>query len=113
MELLGFRGFSQRTRRRLSVGNGLRDLIEISCADKALVAHSAVAGLLGQIELPLLQFSVCCHAFSGITTRQIEHGKVESVEAGERDELKLVSHGAQLPLELRDGCVVELLFPVE
>ena len=35
------------------------------------------------------------------------------MEAGERHELELVAHGAELALELGDGGVVELLLPVE
>src|SRR5215469_18582679 len=35
------------------------------------------------------------------------------MESGQRDELELVAHSRQLFLEPRDGCLVELLFPVK
>jgi hypothetical protein len=38
---------------------------------------------------------------------------VQAVEAGQRDELELVAHGAQFALELGDGGVVQVLLPVE
>jgi hypothetical protein len=38
---------------------------------------------------------------------------VQRVEAGQRDELELVAHRAQLALELGDRRVVEVLLPVE
>ena len=44
---------------------------------------------------------------------QREHGVVQRMESGQRHELKLVSHGAQLALELLNGGLVELALPIE
>ena len=44
------------------------------------------------------------HAVRPIAARELEGGVVEGVEAGERDELKLVAHGPQLPLEPSPTC---------
>ena len=48
-----------------------------------------------------------------VAARELEHAVVQRVEAGERDELELVAHRAELALELGDGRVVEVLLPVE
>src|SRR6185312_2933296 len=48
-----------------------------------------------------------------VAIREVEHGVVEAVEAGERDELESIAHGAELALEAPDRGVVEILAPVE
>src|SRR5207237_1220718 len=48
-----------------------------------------------------------------VAARQLEHREVQCVEAGERDELEAVAHGAQLALESGDLRIVELALPVE
>ena len=48
-----------------------------------------------------------------VAARQLEHAVVQRVEAGQRDELELVAHRAELALELGDRRVVEVLLPVE
>src|SRR5690606_11489619 len=37
----------------------------------------------------------------------------QGVEAGQRDELETIAHGAEFTLELGDGVVVQVLLPVE
>jgi hypothetical protein len=76
------------------------------------VPGGGVARSLGR-ELRLLQAAVGGHPLLGVLARQVEHGEVEGVEAGQSDELELVAHRSQLALELGDGGVVEILFPVE
>ena len=47
---------------------------------------------------------------SGVAACELEHRRVERVEARERDELELVAQRAELLLEPRDLVVVERLF---
>jgi hypothetical protein len=61
----------------------------------------------------LLQLDEGRHVVARVAVRELEHGVVERVEARQRDELELVAHGAQLPLELADGGVVQVALPVE
>src|SRR5262249_18407228 len=68
-------------------------------------------GLSG--ELRLLELRIRGHAVVLVVARKLEHRVIERVEAGERDELELVAHRAQLALELRDRRLVELLLPIE
>src|SRR5262245_43298907 len=69
--------------------------------------------LLGGRKLLLLQLHESAHVVAGVAVGELEHRVVERVEAGEGDELELVSHGAELALELRDGGVIEVALPVE
>jgi hypothetical protein len=61
----------------------------------------------------LLEVDEGAHVVARIAVGQVEHRVVQAVEAGQRDELELVAHGAELALELGDGGVVEVLLPVE
>jgi hypothetical protein len=54
--------------------------------------------LLGS-ELGLLHGAVRGHAGVAVLRGELVHRVVERVEAGERDELELVAHGAELSLE--------------
>ena len=112
VKLFGFRRADQRGRGRIAAGNHLGDLIEITSPDEALVRRGAVADLL-RGELFLLKLRVSCHACLPIATRQMEHGHIQGVEAGQRHELELVAHLAKLLLEVGYGHVVELFLPVE
>ncbi len=101
------------------VGGGLTgrddggDLVEVAGADEALVAYRAVA-LVGDGELALLDaVRVGQHALFFVGFGELEHGEVERVEAGEGDELELVTHAAKLVLEGGDLGLGELLTPVE
>ena len=92
--------------------HGGGDLVEVAGTDLALVLGGGVPALLGG-ELALLQLDVGAHLVARVAVGQVEHRVVQRVEAGQRDELELEPHGAQLLLELGDGGVVEVLLPVE
>src|SRR5438046_504707 len=113
VELVFLRRAFQRCDGRLTTGDDLRNVVEVSRPDEALVLDRAVALLLFEPELALLEFRVGGHAALAVSERKLIGGKIERVEAGERDELELVSHGAEFLLEAGDGGVVELLLPVE
>ena len=49
----------------------------------------------------------------GVAVGKVEHAVVERVEAGQRDELELEAHCAELLLELRDGRVVQVRFQLK
>jgi hypothetical protein len=76
------------------------------------VAHGGEALGLGR-ELGLLQLGIGAHAALGVAAGQLEHGQVQAVEAGQRHELELVAHGADLALEARRGLDAHLALPVE
>ncbi len=86
--------------------------IEVARADLVLVLHRGEA-VLDVRELTILQLHVRRHLTLGVATGHAVGAVVEVVEAGERDELELVAHRAQLVLELRDRSVVQVLAPVE
>src|SRR6516165_9016964 len=111
VELALFGGTGQRGGRRVGVDRG-GDAVEVTGTDLALVLGGGVATLLG-FELTLLQLDIGAHLVAGVAVGQIEHRVVQRVEAGQRDELELESHCGKLLLELRDGAVVEVPFPVE
>src|SRR5437016_11968057 len=71
-----------------------------------------VAELL-ELELVLLQPHVRRHLLRGVAAGEVEHRRVERVEAGERDEEEAVAPLAERVLEGRDLVVVEMLAPVE
>src|SRR5581483_3394396 len=112
MELLLLRGAVQRGERGMLAGDDLRHLVEVAGADLALVLDRGEAQLLRR-EFELLQFHERRHVVVGVAVRQHEHAVVQRMEAGQRDELELVAHRAQLLLELGDGGVVQVLHPVE
>ena len=64
-------------------------------------------------ELSLLQLRISRHAAVAVIARKLEHRVVEAVEAGQRYELELVAHRAELGLEARNGLRVEFGLPVE
>ena len=72
----------------------------------------AVAVELGG-EFPFLQFDVSGHLAVFILASQFPHAQVERMETSQRDELKLIAHGAEFVLEPRDGFVVKILAPIE
>src|SRR5262245_29018315 len=111
-ELFFFGGAGERGDGRLARLHGLRDLVEVTGADLALVTRRSVPLRFGR-ELGLLQLHVGRHVLRGVAARQVEHAVVERVESRQGDELELVAHGAELALELGDGGVVEVLLPVE
>ncbi|CUJ65274.1 Uncharacterised protein [Achromobacter xylosoxidans] len=102
----------QRGGRGLAALDGLRDGVEVAGAHFALVLDRGEAQVGGG-EFLLLQFDEGAHLAPGVAVGQFEHAVVQRVEAGQRDELELVAHGAQLALELGDGGVVQVLLPVE
>jgi len=53
------------------------------------------------------------HLAIAIAVRQCVHAVIERMETSERDELELVTHGAQLFLELGNRRIVQVLLPVE
>src|SRR5687767_13905928 len=102
----------QRRRGRLARLDHLRHVVEIAGADFPLVLDRGEAAL-GRGELLLLQLDEGGHVVARVAVGEVEHAVVQRMEAGERDELELVSHGAQLALEPGDGRAVEVLLPVE
>src|SRR3546814_2641231 len=68
---------------------------------------------LGSRELFLLQLDEGAHLAAGVAMRQFEHAVVQRMEAGQRDELELVAHGAQFALELGHRGVIQVFLPVE
>ena len=88
------------------------DGVEIAGSDLALVLGCGVASRL-RGEFGLLQLRIGGHAPVAIAGGQLEHAVIEGVEPGQRDELELVAHGAELALETGDGRLVELCLPVE
>src|SRR5439155_8471140 len=111
-ELLVLGRAVQRRGRGGAAGDDLGDLVEVARAYLALVLDGGEA-LFRRGELLLLQLNERAHAAARIAVGELEHRVVERVEAGEGDELELVAHGAELALELGDGGVVEVAFPVE
>src|SRR5690606_42137786 len=111
VELVLLGGTLQRGGRAVRVHRG-RDPVEVAGADLTLVLGGGVTPLLGG-ELALLQVDVGGHLVAGVAVGQIEHRVVQRVEAGQRDELELVAHRAELLLEAGDGRVVQVLAPVE
>src|SRR5712692_3178900 len=90
----------------------LRHLVEVAGADLALVLDRREAAL-GRGEFRLLQLHERGHVLARVAVGEVEHAVVERVEAGERDELELVAHCAELALEPGDRRIVEVLLPVE
>src|SRR6478672_8143538 len=111
-ELLVLGGSVQRGGGRLAGLDDLRHLVEVAGADLALVLDRGEAALRRR-EFLLLQLDERGHVVARVAVGEVEHAVVQRVEAGQRDELELVAHGAQLALEFRDGRVVEVLLPVE
>src|SRR3954470_4925651 len=111
-ELLVFGRAMQGSGGSVAAGHDLRDLVEVAGADLALVLDRGEAFLRGG-ELFLLQLDEGAHVVARVAVRELEHRVVERVEAGQRDELELVAHRAELALELGDGGVVEVALPVE
>src|SRR5699024_9852834 len=109
---LGFLGGTRQSGRGAFRVQRGADEVEPPRADLTLVLGGGVALRLGS-ELPLLQLDVGLHVLFDVPLGQIEHGVVEGVETGQRDELELVAHRGELPLELRDRGVVQILTPVE
>src|SRR5688500_12292483 len=111
-ELRGFGRFCERDGRSLAAGHRLRDRVEIAGADLALMAGRGVAGGFAG-ELGLLELGIGRRAPVAVGAGELEHRMVETVEAGQGDELELVAHRAQLALEAGDRLLVELRLPVE
>ena len=100
-----------RRHRRLARRDRLRHGVEVAGADFALVLRRREAAFSAANSAPAAD--VRASSASRVAARQLEHRVVERVEAGQRDELELVAHRAELALELRDRRVVEVLLPVE
>src|SRR5688572_10255529 len=111
-ELLVLGGAVQRRRGGLAARDDLRHFVEVTRADFALVLDGGEP-LLRRRELLLLQFDERAHVVARVPVRKLEHAVVERMEAGERDELELVAHRAELALEARDRRVIEIALPVE
>ncbi len=113
VELLFLGGAGQRGHAGFSALDHGGHLVEVARAHLLLVRHEGVATLAGR-EFGLLHlFHIGGHAALHVVLRQVEHVEPHAVDAGQRDELVLVAHGAQFALELGDGRVVEVLLPVE
>ena len=96
----------------IAPADGLRDRIKIACSDFALMLGCGIAVLLSG-KLGLLEPHIGAHLLRLVVARQLKHREVERMEAGKRDELEAVAHGAEFPLKLRDREIIELALPVE
>ena len=76
-----------------------------------MFGRGVTVGLGG--KLCFLQIGIGCHATILVIMRETKHAVIQRMETGERDELKFVSHRAQLPLKFLYGCRIEFLLPVE
>src|SRR5471032_1351849 len=112
VELLFFGRTGQRGHGRGAALDHGGHVVEVAGAHFLLVRHKGVA-LGGVSEFLFLQLHVGGHVVAGVVVRQVEHAVPHVVNAGQGDELVLVTHGGQLALELGDGRVVQVLLPVE
>src|SRR5437762_2014124 len=64
-------------------------------------------------KLLLLELGIGSHATFGVTAAQVKHAVVQSMESGQGDELKFVTHSSKLTLKFSYRCAVEFLFPVK
>src|SRR5436309_12018752 len=108
---LGLLGRSlERERRALVAGHRLDNAIEVAGPDLALMAGRAVALAL-ELELALLESHVCRHPLLGVAAGELEHGRVQRVEAGQGDELIPVAELAQALPEAGDLVGAEVSLP--
>ncbi len=112
MELFLFGRTLQGGGRAFAAGDDLRDIVEVTGADFALVPRRRVAVRLDR-KLRFLQFGIRRHAAFSVAAGQVKHAVIERVESSQGNELKLVTHRAEFALELRDGCAIEFLLPVK
>src|SRR5215472_6103543 len=112
MELLGFGRALEGGGLRLAAGDREVYGVEIAGAHFALVLDGGVTVALGR-ELRLLQLAVPGHAARAEGAGELEARVVEAVEAGKRDELVLVAHGADRFLEGLDLPGLQIGAPVE
>src|SRR6202020_340039 len=89
---LGFLGGAgQCGGRGLALLDRLRHRVEVASAHFALMLHCGKAAV-GSGKFLFLQLDERAHLAACIAVGEIEHAVVEAVEAGQRDELKLVAH---------------------
>ena len=112
MKLRLFGRARQRGYRRPAALDHLRDLVEVSGPDFALMLGRRVADFLSG-KLGVLQAHVRAHLLVHIAGRKLEHAIVERMETGERNELELIAHRTEFALEFCDRRGVEVLAPVE
>src|SRR5688572_26576534 len=112
MELRLFGAALHRSRRTLPGGDGRLHRVEVARADECLVARGTITrGFAG--ELALLEPGITEHAVGAIGRRELEHGMIERVPAGERDELEAIAQrGEALAPALHLGGA-QLRLPVE
>src|SRR5437868_3562147 len=108
MKLLLLSRSSQRRGVMFTTCDHVRNIIKVSGADFMLMLRRGVAFGFGR-KLFLLQLGVCRHAVIAISARELKHAVVERVEPGQGNELKLVTHRAELALKFRDRRAIELL----
>ena len=94
-------------------GDHLLDVIEVAGTDELLVRDGIVSVLVLALEFRILQAAVRFHAFMLVAARELEHGMIQRMEAGQRDELELVAHRRDVTLKTRDRGVVQIFAPVE
>src|ERR1700681_4106528 len=92
-ELLVFGRSLERGGRGPCALDRLRHRVEVAGTHLALVLDRGEA-LGDRRELRFLQLHERCHLAASVAMRQIEHAVVQTVEAGEGDELELVAHRA-------------------
>ncbi len=94
LELRCFGGTGKRGSRCGAAGDCLLHRVEVAGAYETLVFHSFVAEGLLAGKFFFLQAAIGGHAVLFVIARELEHGKVQSVEARESDELEFVTHRA-------------------
>src|SRR5437764_12712263 len=100
-ELLRFGRAVQGRGRAFTVSDDLRDEIKVTCADFALMFRRRISIAFGH-GFRLLQYRVRRHAVVALTARQIDLASSKPMKSSNRDELKFVTHHAQLTLRFRD-----------
>src|ERR1700760_153624 len=81
-ELLLFGRAGEGGRRGVTLGEHLRDVVEIAGADEFLVLDGPITRLALVLELALLKVRIGGHAALAISPGELEHGEVQGMEAG-------------------------------
>src|SRR5208282_3798751 len=111
-ELLGLGAAGHRPR---GVGPGGDDglhRVEVAGTDECLMFGRAISGALLR-ELALLHLRVAHHPVVSVSARELEHGQIQCMPAGEGDELEAVAHGRQLLAPTLHARGIQLALPVE
>src|SRR5581483_8501628 len=111
-ELLGLGRPAEREGGGSAPAHHLGDEVEVSGPHLGLVPDRRVAER-GQLELALLETDIRGHPLASVGVRELEHRRVQRVEAGERDELEPVAHLRELLGKPSDRPLIQVPPPVE